>query len=191
MTYSMLWIYVAAMLFGAGVVGMSQFGHDVDDVGDVNGDMDHDAGLLAVFSLRNLAWASFAFGGIGVLGVLTERTPRFTLIAAAVAGTFVLAVVHVLFEYLKRSDSGDPAGDSVVIGIQARLVLPFNESGEGLIAFHANGQLHELPARRAPDVATRESALFADCEIESIDRGVALVRPLGNRLSSQTFQESQ
>lgn len=174
----MVWIYVSAALLGLGLIGMSSFGHDVDDI-TADFDASHDIGLLALFSLRNLAWASLAFGGIGTLGVLTGRGPVFTLIAASVVGVGTLLGVHVLFRLLQRTEAGDLPNDAHVMGLPARLVLPFNEEGHGVVSFHANGQSHELPARRASDVADADSTMFDECEIDTIERGVAIVRPVG------------
>jgi len=166
----MLWLFVATFLLGLGLVAMTVFGGD--------GDADHDAGLLAIFSLRNLSWGSLAFGGFGLLGVATGQSTGVTLVTATVAGIGVWASAFALLRYLKRSTSGDLPGDGVVFGTRARLVLPFNEAGIGTIAFVANGQLMELPATKTLTAATLDDAMFSECSIESIDRGVAIVSPL-------------
>jgi hypothetical protein len=65
----------------------------------------------------------------------------------------------------------------LVIGAPATLVLPFDANGLGVISFRANGQVQEMPARRAPDVAALESAHFAACRIGWIENGIAVVEP--------------
>lgn len=176
----MWWIFVAALLFGGALIAMSLFGSDGDDLGAHAGHAHHDvgdAGLFAVFSLRNLTWASFAFGGIGLLAVLTHRGPATTWISAGVAGIGTLLGVHYLFKALQRGEASSEARDALAVGTTAELVLPFNEDGVGVISFRANGQLHEMPARRAVEVADMPSEYFAECRIGWIENGVAVVQP--------------
>ncbi len=172
----MIWLFIAAFVFGAGLLAMSTLG-----VGDSDAELSdgaaHDVGLLAVFSLRNMMWASLSFGGIGVLAVLTQRSVATTLTASIGAGVVTLIGVHAIFRMLRRSEAGDLPADAQVFGVDAQLVLPFNADGVGLIAFRANGQLHELPARRALDVAALDSSHFATCRVEGIENGMAIVHP--------------
>ena len=177
----MIWLFVAAFLLGGGLVAMTLLGHHDGDGVDVDhGHHFDDVGLLAVFSLRNFTWASFAFGGIGILGVLTQRSPATSLIAATAAGLLTLFSVHALFLFLRRSEAGDLPSDALVFGTPAQLVLPFNDAGLGTVSFRANGQVHEMPARRADDVATLDVEQFVECRIEYIERGVAVVQPGSN-----------
>jgi hypothetical protein len=171
----MIWIFVSALLFGGGLVALSLFGSGGDD-GDVR-DTVGDTGLFAVFSLRNLTWASFAFGGIGSLAVLTHRSPATTWLSAFAAGIGTLLAVHLLFRALRRSEASSEALDALAVGTAAQLVLPFNEDGLGVISFRAHGQLHEMPARRARDVATLPSEHFTVCRIGWIEDGIAMVEP--------------
>jgi len=176
LTATMIWLFLAAFVFGAGLLAMSTLGVGNGD-GDLTDGSVHDVGLLAVFSLRNLTWASLAFGGIGVLAVLTQQSASTTLTASISAGVVTLIGVHTIFQMLRRSEAGDLPADAQVFGLDAQLVLPFNTDGVGLIAFRANGQLHELPARRARDVAELDSVHFATCRVEGIENGIAIVHP--------------
>jgi hypothetical protein len=179
----MWWVFVAALLFGGALIAMSLLGSDGDHLGGHAGHAHQDfgdAGLFAVFSLRNLTWASFAFGGIGLLAVLTHRSPATTWITASLAGIGTLAGVHMLFRALQSSEASSAPIDALAVGTTASLVLPFNEDGLGLISFRANGQLHEMPARRAVDVEDMPSEYFAECRIGWIENGVAVVQPTAN-----------
>jgi hypothetical protein len=171
----MVWLFVGAFLLGGGLVAMTTLGHDGDGA-DHHHDV-HDVGLLAVFSLRNLTWASFAFGGIGLLGVLTQRSATTSLVTATLAGLFTLLGVHALFRYLRGSAGGDLPSDALVFGTSGQLVLPFNDVGLGMVSFRANGQVHEMPARRAEEVSNVDAAHFSECTIEYIENGVAVVQP--------------
>lgn len=173
----MTWLFIAAFIFGGGLVAMSLIGHDTDGVDtDTDGAFD-DVGLLAIFSLRNLTWASFAFGGIGLIGVLTGRSIATQLISSTVIGLTTLMAVHFLFRFLRQSEAGELPLDGLVFGTPADLVLPFNEAGLGKVSFTASGQFRELPARRADDVQNLEASRFRKCRIEYIADGVAVVKP--------------
>jgi hypothetical protein len=171
----MIWIFVSALLFGGGLIAFSLFGNDADH-GDAH-DTVGDTGLFAVFSLRNVTWASFAFGGIGLLGVLTRRSLATTWLASIGAGLATLIAVHVVFRALARTEASSEALDALAVGTTAALVLPFNDDGVGVISFRAHGQLHEMPARRAADVASLSSESFRSCRIGWIEDGVAIVEP--------------
>ncbi|MFO0095810.1 MAG: hypothetical protein ACK54K_16075 [Gemmatimonadaceae bacterium] len=171
----MIWIFASALLFGGGLIAMSLFGTDTD-----HGDAHHtvgDTGLFAVFSLRNLTWASFAFGGIGLLAVLTRRAPPTIWLASIGAGVGTLLAVHLLFRALTRTEASSEALDALAVGTTASLVLPFNDDGRGILSFRAHGQLHEMPARRATEVASLGSDSFRTCRIGWIEDGVAIVEP--------------
>ena len=172
----MLWLYLAAFILGAGLVAMSLFGHDGDHDVDAGADA-HDVGLLAIFSLRNLTWASFAFGGIGLLGVITQRSTTTHLLAATITGVGTLLGVHFLFRFLRHGEGGDLPSDALVFGTVGTLVVPFNDAGLGTVSFRAGGQVHELPARRADDVADVDAEQFVECRIEYIENGIAVVQP--------------
>lgn len=177
----MLWVFAAALLLGGGLVVMGLLGHDDASHADVGGHPDGhggDAGLFALISLRNVAWASFAFGGIGLLAVLTRRPLATTLSASIAAGVITFFLVHTVFGALRRSEPVSQPLDVLAVGASARLVLPFNDQdGLGVITFVANGQVYEMPARRAPDVTSFESAQFSTCRIDMITDGIAIVLP--------------
>jgi hypothetical protein len=172
-----LWLFVAALLFGGALIVVGLLGHDANADAHASGDHFGDAGLLAVFSLRNLTWASFAFGGIGLLGMITRRSEAVSMGSAAAAGVLTLLGVHALFTVIRRTEADSVPLDVMAIGAPATLVLPFDDDGLGVISFLANGQLQEMPARRAPDAQSLESAHFQTCRIGWIENGVAVVEP--------------
>lgn len=170
----MIWVFIASLLFGGGLVGMGLLGKDFDH--DASG-FDHDVGFLALFSLRNLAWAAFAFGGMGTLAVLTGRSTTVTLASSIGFGLATFLVVSLLFRLLRASEAETSSSDSMVIGAIGELVLPFNDDGLGVVSVRAGGQQLELPARRSEEAAGMDSSSFASCRIDFIDGGVAVVTP--------------
>lgn len=174
----MLWLFLSALVFGGVLIVVGLLGHDGDQ--SSAGHDIADAGLLTVFSLRNFTWAAFAFGGIGMLGVVTRRPAPVSLVSAAVAGLLTFVGVHLLFRLIRRTEADSAPLDAFAIGAPATLVLPFDANGVGVISFQANGQMQELPARRAPEVESLESAHFARCRIGWIENGMAVVEPAGD-----------
>jgi hypothetical protein len=124
----MLWLFVSALVFGGALIVAGLLGHDADT--DHSSHLVGDAGLLAVFSLRNLTWASFAFGGIGLLGVLTHRSPTVSAVSASVAGVLTLLGVHVLFTVIRRTEADSVPLDVLVIGAPATLTGGDQFSGQ-------------------------------------------------------------
>lgn len=171
----MTWVFIAALLFGGGLITMGLLGKDTDHDG-VSGD--HDVGFLALFSLRNLAWASFAFGGIGLLAVATQRSLFVTLASSIGLGLATMGAVHLIFRALKAGEVGTAPSNLAALGASAELVLPFDADGLGAVVFRAGGQQHEMPARRADEVASLDASHFSVCRIEWIDAGVAVVTPV-------------
>jgi hypothetical protein len=167
----MLWLYLSATVFGGGLVGLSALGHHDDHHGALE-----DVGLFALLSLRTVAWAALTFGGVGLLGVFTQRSTTVTLASAAIAGLAAWFGVYVLFRYLRRSEAGDLPGDATVFDLPAQLVTPFNSDGLATISFLAGGQVRELPARCAADDDAWLPDAGGACRIESIDHGVAVIR---------------
>ncbi|AMW05136.1 hypothetical protein [Gemmatimonas phototrophica] len=174
----MLWLFVSALVFGGALIVAGLLGHDADT--DHSSHVVGDAGLLAVFSLRNLTWACFAFGGIGLLGVLTHRSATVSSVSASIAGVLTLLGVHALFVVIRRTEADSVPLDVLVIGAPATLVLPFDTNGLGVISFLANGQVQEMPAKRAPNVEALESMYFTTCRIGWIENGIAVVEPTAN-----------
>jgi hypothetical protein len=174
----MLWLFVSALVFGGALILIGLFGHDVDTDHSAHGI--GDAGLLTVLSLRNLTWACFAFGGIGLLGVLTHRSNTVSMVSASSAGVVTLLGVHALFTVIRRTEADSVPLDVLAIGASATLVLPFDTNGMGVISFQANGQMQEMPAKRASNVETLDSTHFATCRIGWIENGIAVVEPNAN-----------
>lgn len=171
----MTWVFIAAVLFGGGLIALGLLGKDTDHDGGIG---DHDVGFLALFSLRNLAWASFAFGGMGLIAVATDRSPAVTLLSAIGLGLATLLAVDRIFRALKAGEVGTAPSDLAALGATAELVLPFDTEGLGVVAFRSAGQLHEMPARRADEVASLDASHFTACRIEWIDGGIAVVTPV-------------
>ncbi len=172
-------LYVAAATFGLLFVLWGFIAGDADvSVDDTPEASDGPGGLWALFSLRSLAFGALIFGVSGVLGVLGGWSWSTTLAVAAALGLLVWTSVSWLFAYLRRTESGEPPGDSAWMGTEARLVVPFGSDGVGRIEFIANGQIAELAARRAPDFAQLAPESFHRCLIDQVVDGTALISPL-------------
>ncbi len=170
--------YLAAATFGLLFVAWGFIAGDADFSADDAPDGASGGGLWALFSIRSLAFGALIFGVAGWLGLVGGWSDVTSLAVAAALGVATWVGISALFRYLKQSESGEAPGDSLWMGTEGRLVLPFGADGLGRVEFTAGGQLTELVARRAPDFAHVPAESFARCIIEQVMDGTALVSPL-------------
>ena len=181
-------VYIAAATFGLLFVAWGFIAGDADFSADDAPDGASGGGLWALFSIRSLAFGALIFGVAGWLGLTGGWSPSTALTVATLLGAGTWVGVSALFRYLKQSESGEAPGDSLWMGAEGRLVLPFGIDGLGRVEFTDGGQLTELVARRAPDFAHVPSESFARCVIEQVVDGTALVSPLALPSPSDSVQ---
>jgi hypothetical protein len=181
-------IYLAAATFGLLFVAWGFVAGDADFSADDGPEGSSGGGLWALLSIRSLAFGALIFGVSGWLGQAGGWTTSTSLLVATVLGAATWVGVSLLFSYLRRTESGEAPGDSLWMGAEGRLVLPFGPDGLGRVEFTAGGQLTELAARRAPDFADLPAESFARCVIEQVVDGTALVSPLSLPASTGSDQ---
>lgn len=144
-----------------------------------------DAALVSkVFSFRMVVYTLFGFGAVGQLMVWAGSDPAAPLtVAAAVAGGLASgALVQSVFNYLRRTDSGEHVGEDAYVGLPAHVTLPLGGTAPGRIAVEIDARrvtLRALPHRDLPDEVV---AGWTDVVIVDMERGVARVAPLDDDL---------
>lgn len=188
-------LYWFALVIGAGLLLLSLAGdlfgehggdglgdHGADALGD--GDASHpDAEGMRIFSMRNMTYFLFGFGGAGVLlSWAWERAePVATAIAALVVGTVSGGISAAAFGYLGRSGSGELARDSAWSGCVGEVLLPLSRDGTGKILVARAGREHSLLARPFQTDAN-DPASWRSVVIIELRHGVAYVEPFTNAL---------
>lgn len=180
-------LYWFALVIGAGLLLLSLAGdlfgeHGGDGLGDTHAEHP-DADGMRIFSMRNLTYFLFGFGGAGVLlSWLWERAEPFATAAiAVVVGAISGGISAAAFGYLGRSGSGDMERDAAWSGCVGEVLLPLSRDGTGKILVARAGREHTLLARPFQADADDPGSWHAVVVIE-LRHGVAYVEPFTNAL---------
>ncbi|NIP82884.1 MAG: hypothetical protein GWM90_28125, partial [Gemmatimonadetes bacterium] len=163
-------------------VGVDDLG--VDDVGveaaAVEGEVSTDlAGAIRIFTIRNLTYFLFGFGGVGWLLVQTRPDlPIWAVtVAAVLGGSLAAGVAAVVFGWVKATDSGWQADETSYVGCEARVVLPVGHGKVGQIMVRRGDREHEL--RALPfDARAEAPERWRSVVVIEMDGGTARVSPL-------------
>ena len=165
----------AVYLFCLGVGGVLLLASLFSDA-DTADDIGHTS-WSDFFSIRNLTYFLFVFGGIGsAVALFRGRPPGLTtLIVSAASGLAVAAGVSQVFRYLRRTDTAEVPSDRTLVGQTAQVTLPVGIGGVGKIEILFGGQRVELLARpfdpaHEPDIETGSNVVIVD-----MDAGTALI----------------
>lgn len=195
----MFGVYLFCAILGGGLVLFSLLGSGADDVGlgeglDSEGPGGPSGGgslagelLLGFFRFRNLTFLLAGFGVTGLLGIWLGLSALATAALAAGMGVFAMLLVHLVFVWLRRSDSAvDVLSDTDLEGRFGRVVVPIGPGARGRISCVASGQQLYLTARLAEE-ASAPVAVGVPVVILRMADGVAEVAPAPSlELSSST-----
>src|SRR5688572_15274706 len=158
-------LFVAALVFGAGALGVQLFmggdsghgdggGHDAHPALQ-DGDHDHGGGshgglasaALVVLSLRFWVFAAFAFGLTGtVIRVLGLASPLLALLLAVLVGFGSGALAVWVFRALARSESSSAVASDDLIGQLGRVLVPLAPGATGKVRLDLRGQAVDMLA---------------------------------------------
>lgn len=147
----MLWVYIAALIVGAGtiLVQIVFAGHDADagahDVGgghDTAHDASHDVGAWSIFlSARFWTFAFLAFGMVGALiTFFAFAGTTFTLLLAVASGLVAGLVAGFTFRALRRATATTSASLDETVGQVGRVLLPCSKGKVGKVRLELKGQ---------------------------------------------------
>lgn len=125
-------------------------GGDADDIGDIDGDLDLDAGIDFQFlSLKNLVGFFTIFGWTGIACLSAELSYGTTLIVSLFCGLLMMFAMASLFYFLSKLNSG---GGAIKItnalgGIgEVYTTIGANRSTLGKVQIKVQGRLREIEA---------------------------------------------
>ena len=185
----MSFLFWLALIIGGGLFLLSLAG----DVFGVEGHEGHafhadsDTDWGRIFSLRNATYFLFAFGAVGVLLNFAWNGEKelLALVFAAFTGLAAWAVSYAAFSYVRRTDSGQMLGDSLLVGRVGEVSLPILKGGTGKIVVSKSGHTQELLAKPfdedAPSPETWNSVIVVE-----VRDGVALVEPFSEEQNQLT-----
>jgi membrane protein implicated in regulation of membrane protease activity len=188
-------VYLFTLILGGGLLVLSLLGGessdvdlgeleldglgDVGDAADLGGAEGPDADGTAskIFSLRSLIYALFGFGGTGSLLTALGITGTATLLAAAVTGLVLGALVSIVFGYLHRTESGAMPGDEALLGLTGHVVLPMSAESPGAVVVLRGDR--QLRLRALPHASGRgDPSEWERILVVEVEGGVARVTPL-------------
>ncbi len=197
----MIWIYIAAAIFGGGFIvpallGSLDFDADADfdfdadadfDL-DVDADLDADTGAVhaasavsdwvsSLLTFRTLIFFAGFFGAVGIVLSLLDYAEPVPFMAALALGAVAGVTNARLMSYLKRSEVSSHLTTQEIAGSTARVVLPVGAERRGRVEVDLGGQptyMVALPFRRdAADIARGAQVVVVE-----VREGTAYVTPL-------------
>jgi membrane protein implicated in regulation of membrane protease activity len=164
----MIWIYIAAAIFGGGfvlpaLIGSldldtdADFDFDTDIDVDVDMDLDADADfdgdasfagtvggigdwVASLLTFRAFIFFSAFFGAAGIVLTVLSYSEPVPLVTALALGGFAGVVNARLMRYLKRSEMTSHVSDQELSGTTARVVLPIGQERRGRVEIDLGGQ---------------------------------------------------
>jgi membrane protein implicated in regulation of membrane protease activity len=171
---SMLPVYVFAAILGGGLLLLGMLGGD----GDLGDGMDVDSGVGSkpggwthVFSFQTGAYAMAAFGLTGAALTLLGAASLPTLGLAAGMGVVAGTLVGLVFDWLRRNQSGFAETSDHYIGGIGRAEVRIPSGGRGRIELVHRGRSFTLPATSTRGEIDRHETVVV---IDVVD-GIALV----------------
>lgn len=168
-------VYVFCLAVGAPLLLWFAFAGDADADGP-GGDADADAGPLSVIPLSSVAFVLAFFGLSGVIGSATGTAALLVFLFAAVVGVVAGAMNTAAFSWLRRHSNSSDVLDSELEGSIANVALPISSEQRGKIIVTKAGAREQMTASPVDGSAIDPGERVV---IVRVDRGVALVAPLG------------
>lgn len=181
----MLTIYVFSLILSGGLLGAAIFSDFLDvDFGDVDADLDIDTEVdtdvqaFKIFSVRGLLYFLLGFGLVGTALTLLWDGGQVGLTGAA-AGTSGLVAgtgASMIFNWLKRSDSGARLEEGSFVGLVGRMTVPFGEQLLGQVRVVRGDRAHDLVAIPF-DSDAKHPGSWTEVVVVEMKNGRALVVP--------------
>ena len=131
------------------VMIMAFVGGDADDVGDVDSDIDSDAGAGFQFiTFKNLVGFFTIFGWSGIACLDAGLSKPLTIIISVVCGLLMMVIMATLFYFIsKLSDSGTLNYDNALDAVgEVYLTIGADRSKMGKVTVNVQGTMRELDA---------------------------------------------
>ncbi len=168
-------VYVFCLAVGAPLLLWFAFAGDADADGP-GVDADADSGPLSVIPLSSVAFVLAFFGLSGVIGSVTNTAALLVFLFAVVVGVLAGAMNTAAFSWLRRHSNSSDVADSELEGSIANVALPISSERRGKIIVTKAGAREQMTASPVDGSVIDPGERVV---IVRVDRGVALVAPLG------------
>lgn len=195
----MIWLYIAASIFGGTfVLGMLAGGLDLDSDLDFDADADFDLDTSemsadnltgedvasagtdffgSLLSFRSIVFFSLFFGLAGLVFDRLDYTEPAPLLTGSLLGLIAAVLNTQLFRWLSDNETSSMLSDRAITGSRGTVVLPLEGDQKGRIKAEIEGQTTFLVA--LPHSAKTDRFDVGDSVVVvEIENGTALVAPL-------------
>jgi membrane protein implicated in regulation of membrane protease activity len=158
-----IWVYVAALIVGAGIMLMQVFlGHDAD--GDMH--VDHEVSGSLLLSSRFWTFFALAFGLAGTLLTLfTLASMAAVLVIASTSGIASGAFAAMVIRALRQGQVTSGSSSHEAIGRVGELLIPCEKGRVGKVRLALKGQTVDLLAMAGDaDLPVGTRVLIEDLE---------------------------
>lgn len=131
------------------VMIMAFVGGDADDIGDMDSDIDSDAGAGFQFiTFKNLVGFFTIFGWSGIACIDAGLSKPITIIISVVCGLLMMVIMASLFYFIsKLTDSGTLNYDNALDAVgEVYLTIGGDRSSMGKVSVNVQGTVRELDA---------------------------------------------
>jgi len=192
----MIWLYVAATIFGgtftlAMMAGALDFDGDVELDFDADIDLDLDTGFDAdggvagaagdffgsLISFRSLVFFAAFFGLAGLVFNLFDYTEPVPLLSGLGLGAVAAVLNGQLFNWLKQNEHSSQVSNRHLTGARATVVLPMGTDRKGRIKTELEGETTYMVALPHSEKTDRFDVGDPVVVVE-IENGTARVAPL-------------
>jgi membrane protein implicated in regulation of membrane protease activity len=201
----MIWIYIAAAIFGGGfvvpaLIGSLDFDTDADfdldtdadfdlDVdADIDVDVDGDSAgvgatgaigdwVSSLLTFRTLIFFATFFGAVGIVLTWLDYSEPVPLLSATGLGLLAGTANARLMAFLKRSDVSSHLTPRQLSGSTARVVLPIGQERKGRVEIDVAGQPTFMVALPYRG-DTEQMPQGSQVVVVEVRNGTALVAPL-------------
>lgn len=144
-------------------------GGDADDIGDIDGDLDLDAGIDFQFlSFKNLVGFFTIFGWTGIACLSADLSNGITLIISLICGLLMMFAMASLFYFLsKLNSSGGAVKITNALGAIGEVYTTIgpNRSTLGKVQIKIQGRLRELEALTDEDFELKQGNIIKVTDI--------------------------
>lgn len=166
---------VASLVFNV-VMIMAFAGGDADDLGDVDTDIDSDAGAGFHFiTFKNLVGFFTIFGWSGIACIDAGLSTSITIIISVVCGLLMMVVMAALFYFIsKLSDSGTLNYKNALDAVgEVYLTIGADRSSMGKVSVNVQGTVRELDALTDSQTPLKSGTIIKVVDVTS--NGILIV----------------
>ncbi|WP_179343217.1 hypothetical protein [Winogradskyella ursingii] len=139
---------IGSLIFSV-VMIMAFTGGDADDIGDIDSDIDSDAGAGFQFiTFKNLVGFFTIFGWSGIACIDAGLSKPVTVIVSVIAGLLMMTIMAALFYFIsKLTDSGTLNYNNAIDAVgEVYLTIGADRSKMGKVTVNVQGTSRELDA---------------------------------------------